>query len=89
MTWKIEKVDDFTGLEVIDETDGLVIANISGCTPDFESMVTAAPDLLEACRARLECDQVFEQGTGEWHQAVDCADAMMIDAIRKAEGVTI
>ena len=46
----------------------------------------AAPDLLMACKARLECDEVFEQGTSEWHQSVDCADAMMREAITKAEG---
>ena len=49
-------------------------------------LIAAAPELLEACRERLLCDEMYEQGTSEWHQSVDCADAMMHAAIAKATG---
>jgi len=67
------------------------IANVSGVRPVEEQegnalLLAAAPGLLAACKARLECDEVFEQGTSEWHQAVDCADCMMREAIEKASG---
>ncbi len=47
-------------------------------------LLAAAPELLEACKARLAADQQWEQGTEEWHKAIVAADVMMESAIKKA-----
>ena len=85
-------IDEDTGMNdggTIKDTDGRGIAmDIYGRTADEANanarLIAAAPELLEACQARLEADEVFEQGTSEWHQSVNCADSMMQAAIAKA-----
>jgi len=47
-------------------------------------LISAAPNLLAACKARLECDEMWEQGTEEWQDAVMVADTAMNFAIDKA-----
>lgn len=94
--WKVDECEDAHGHYTIRHADGTpngdtqrqLIATVyyhdkeESVNPE---LIAAAPDLLEACKARLECDTVFEQGTSEWSQAVHCADAMMQEAIAKAE----
>jgi hypothetical protein len=73
--------NDHQGL-VIEEQTGRTVA-VAYDRKDG-AMLAAAPDLAAACKARLECDETFEQGTSEWSQAIDCADAMMRSALQKA-----
>lgn len=42
-------------------------------------------ELLAACKARLACDEDWDQGTTKWHDAVLTADEQMRVAIRHAE----
>ncbi len=45
--------DDFNGIEVKD-SDGLVVAVISSCTPEFLAGAIAAPELVEALQNLTE-----------------------------------
>ena len=62
-----------------------VTATVTGDSTANARLIAAAPELLAACKARLACDDDYDQGTKEWHDAVLTADEQMREAIKAAE----
>jgi hypothetical protein len=85
-----------TGDETSKDWDRLHI-NAANCTvarvyrPNDARLIAAAPDLLAACNAILDCDTPTEDmggdwGTVEWEEQVGHAIALARAAIAKAVG---